>query len=83
LHFNKNNSNGFAAYHDRCFKNHIPNTRSENDPFRGSGTFKIPDHDDSTHVLLVDKGDIETNVNDDTLKEFFNHQNGLIKKLLK
>jgi hypothetical protein len=42
LMFKKDERNGIAAYHEKCYDYILPSKRSEGDPNQGWGNFKVP-----------------------------------------
>lgn len=79
LHFSDNNNNGFAAYHERCYRNQRPITRSDNDPYRGSGDFKLTEDYSCEHYIDTEYTDT---VNAGSIDEVLNRMKDLVKKIL-
>jgi len=80
LHFSDNPNNGFAAYHERCYRNQRPTTRSENDKFRSSGNFKITD--DYSCTQYVDSEAKKENFQKDNVEESLDRMRDLARKIL-
>ena len=82
IHLNDNPKDGFAAYHEACYRNHRPGTRSENDPNRAMGDFKKEYNESSSHDVYEKTENFQYLDDEDSLNEFFDRQKFLKLKLL-